>query len=113
MSEAPRCPCCGHAIDGSEKLSAAVAVAAAHASPQERRILFFLAKRFGSRVPTTSLIDYLYADDQNGGPENAERVLRVVNCRLRKKLRPVGLTIRGYGGRPIGSGETILDWAAA
>ncbi|NMG39826.1 hypothetical protein GRZ55_11280 [Chelativorans sp. ZYF759] len=84
------CPCCGSPI---AKAAPIEALDAAALSPQERRVVVALAGIYPRSVERRALIDTLYFDDPNGGPECANNVLGMVLARLRKKLPSHGWTI--------------------
>jgi DNA-binding response OmpR family regulator len=101
------CPCCRQQVDRVDPKDIADHV---DASPAERRVLDYLVQSFGHRVPTVSLTEHLYADNPDGGPLTADRIVRHHTWRLRERLKPYGLTIRGRGGRTLGGGTTELRW---
>lgn len=45
------------------------------------------------------LLNIIYADDRDGGPENANSSLHVTICKMNKILRAYGYQIRGKRGR--------------
>lgn len=55
---------------------------------QEKRILRLLINNEGRNLTTEEMVDYLYADDENGGPLTAKSVIGAVTSRIRKKLLP-------------------------
>lgn len=69
-----------------------------------RRILCTLVERATRWVDCEELLDVSYADREDGGPEGADDVLKVVVCRLRKKIAPLGAVIR------TGHGQLMLTW---
>jgi DNA-binding response OmpR family regulator len=60
---------------------------------REHQILALLNKQFGCVVPWDRLLDALYSDDEDGGPENARNVLAVCVCTLRRKMLGTGYQI--------------------
>ncbi len=70
-------------------------------SRMERRMVEFLAARtrFGRWVETSRVMDVLYADDPDGGPEFGRECVYVFAHSANKKLRPAGLKIESEQGR--------------
>lgn len=68
------------------------------ASSQQRSILEILIGAYPRKVRGPSLIDALYADDPNGGADNARTVVSVQMNRLRKRMAGSGWTIPKLGG---------------
>jgi DNA-binding response OmpR family regulator len=60
---------------------------------REHQILGHLNKRFGLVVAWDRLIDMLYADDADGGPNNPRNVMSVALCGLRRKMLDTGYQI--------------------
>lgn len=86
------CPCCGQewAIDDLPKLR----------GPRRNRIIEIVSRRPG--LDMHRLADLVYADDINGGPDDAAMVVRVTIAHMNKQLRRQGWRIAadrcGYGG---------------
>lgn len=59
----------------------------------ERIIFDTLARRYPRAISSPELVEEMYRDHYNGGPEQPERVMRVVLTRLRHKLAGTGWTI--------------------
>jgi hypothetical protein len=59
---------------------------------KERALLCALLRQ--PVVPKTRIIDALWADSPDGGPENPNSSLKVYLHGLRQKLLPLGITIR-------------------
>ncbi|RVD44634.1 helix-turn-helix domain-containing protein [Mesorhizobium sp. M4A.F.Ca.ET.020.02.1.1] len=102
------CVCCG--FDPELKDPEAIA-RAARLSSFEHRLFEIFRRRFGRYVEADQIAYLLYADDPNGGPLFAKEVIGVTVGRLRKKLKPYGLTIDGMMGR--GSSGRRLIWIEA
>ena len=49
-------------------------------------------------ILSTDLLDYMYGDDPNGGPETGKKALAVRICQLNKVLRKKGWCIRAPKG---------------
>lgn len=69
-------------------------------TPYEASTLLALAST-RAHISKAELIDALYGDDPDGGPDFADSVVKVHICRLRRKLAPYGWKIdteynRGY-----------------
>lgn len=63
--------------------------------PKAFRLALCLAVAGGNNrhLSTNEMIDAIWADDVDGGPETADTAVSVYLCRLRKLLVPVGVTI--------------------
>jgi DNA-binding response OmpR family regulator len=79
-------------------------------SPSERTIFEYLAPRIGEYVPTERIVGDLYDYRSDGGPENATGVIYVLLHKLRTKIQPYGLDIKGHPSRGEGGGRTRLYW---
>src|SRR4029453_1412959 len=60
---------------------------------REHQILALLNKQFGCVVPWDRLLDTLYSEDEDGGPENPRNVVSVGICALRRKMLGTGYQI--------------------
>lgn len=89
----PVCPCCGKPIERT--IDPAVVELFVQLRPTERAIFQALAMRIGQWVPSAELLDALYGEDAEGGPETAACILSQYISRLRQKLVPFGLVIDG------------------
>lgn len=67
-----------------------------HLSRKEQQIAAILHKRLGCIVTRNSLMDALYFDDPNGGPDG--KIVDVFVCKLRKKLIGSGFMIKSIHG---------------
>lgn len=85
------CPCCGQAIHAGR--APIEALEAAPLTVAERRLVQALVRIYPRSTTKTHLVDVLYDDDPNGGPETANLVVAVHLSRLRKKLPSYGWTI--------------------
>lgn len=90
------CPCCKQAVN---KVEPKALIAYLTLSPTERIIAELTAQSFGQTLPSDRVIDAMYADREDGGPDNTERILAIMTFRLRAKLKPYGLTVGSRGGR--------------
>lgn len=59
----------------------------------ERKIVESLARAYPRAVEKSALIDLLYDDDPQGGPDDPGNVVSTLVCRLRSKLPNYGWTI--------------------
>ncbi len=69
-------------------------------SPTQRVMIASLRHGQPEPVPTRKLVDAVYGDREDGGPENAEYVVRVHICQIRTKLAALGIeieTVKGLG----------------
>ncbi len=58
------------------------------------KLIWNIVRRFPG-VGIDRLVDLLYGDDQNGGPDCAINTVRTQICQLNKRLRQVGQSISG------------------
>ena len=69
----------------------------------QKRILEIVSKRTPAGVSARELVDLVYQDDPNGGPEAADVSVKTTICRLNKTLKEHGLRITGKrGSRSLG-----------
>jgi DNA-binding response OmpR family regulator len=61
------------------------------------KVLALLSTRMGRLVSKDALIDHLYSDDPDGGPDTADGLLSVVIFRLKQSIEPFGWTITSIG----------------
>lgn len=96
MTDRLACPCCGNWLpDGvvpREELAGLLL--AAGGNPTFARIVRRLARRPGHAVSGRDLADYLYRDDPDGGPLEAQEVISQIVCRHRNALRPYGWVLK-------------------
>jgi DNA-binding response OmpR family regulator len=84
------CPCCGQALNNRASLES---LASAPLAKLEHRIIDAMVRAYPRSVTRAGLVDVLYFDDPDGGPDSAENIVAVMMVRLRKKLPPYGWTI--------------------
>jgi hypothetical protein len=99
-----QCPCCGAAH--AARVDPAVIVAGIPLSALRRRLCEILLAQFGTFVATERLAAAMYADDPNGGPDDAAGVAR----QLVYKLRP-GLLARGLALESANDAGYRMCWA--
>lgn len=98
------CPCCNQPLPETDVqwnaqtrtvLRGGKAVSLA---PVQARFFDVLWRARPERVPREAIVQRVYADDINGGPESPNQV-SVLAWLLRKKLAPIGVTIAHGRGR--------------
>src|SRR6202049_982448 len=90
-----RCPCCGKFLtERAPKES----LRFLKLNQTQRRIVETLVSSFGEWIPTRRLIEAVYSDRPDGGPEGAESVISVAVATARPILADIGLTIQGKHG---------------
>jgi hypothetical protein len=90
------CPTCGH-----ELVAGHAPIEALASAPLEglmRRIVDALATIYPRSMDMSALVDVVYANDPNGGPESAAGTIRTVIARMRRILPRYGWTIPANGG---------------
>ncbi len=93
------CPCCRNLIGQAAPIDA---VRDSLSRPTLRILFGELSKRIGKSVRRDDLINACYADDADGGPDNAEKVFRVNMSRLRNAIADFGWHIECTGGNGRG-----------
>lgn len=108
------CPCCGSKVARAWVWDAEAGVlvtehgSSGHLNPQEATLVDALMKAKARVIHKDHLINALYGEHDE--PDVPDRVLDVIICRLRAKLRPIGVSIRTYsrrGYRLEGSGVAL------
>jgi hypothetical protein len=90
-----RCPCCGKFLtERAPKES----LRFLKLNQTQRRIVETLVSSFGEWIPTRRLIEAVYSDRPDGGPDGAESVISVAVATARPILADIGLTIQGKHG---------------
>lgn len=84
------CPTCGQSIDGPAPVKA---LADANLSVMQQKIVAALTSSYPNGIRTPAMVDIIYADDPDGGPDFAVYTLRMMMVRLRRKLKPHGWTV--------------------
>ena len=67
-------------------------------SPTQRAMIAALLHGQPKPVPTAHLVDVVYGDRDDGGPDNAEHIVRVQIYQIRTKLAHLGIKIETVGG---------------
>jgi two-component system, cell cycle response regulator CtrA len=82
-------------------------------SPQEEQILGILVAKSFVAYPT--LVDWLYSEQADGGPEDPRNVITTTVSRIKSKLRPYGYDIDTSWGRGYSMSEwmrkELRDWS--
>lgn len=97
------CPTCGGHLGEAAKIDD---VRAALTRPAWRTIFDLLARAPGRSVMRDTLIEALYGDRADGGPERADHVIKAHVSQLRRIIEPFGWTITVSRG---GSGH-LAQW---
>jgi hypothetical protein len=84
------CPCCGAQMSNTPPAGLLVD---SRLTPRARSVVEIMLEYHPRPVTKKRLIERLYEDDADGGPENTERNVRYYIRQLRKKLSPHGWTI--------------------
>ncbi|MDP1587299.1 MAG: helix-turn-helix domain-containing protein, partial [Prosthecobacter sp.] len=109
MNAETPCPCCGQTIApanapkwNENSRTIVVGDGVAVLTPMQARMFSMLWRAWpsGRLISVEQMMNHLYADDPNGGPEYHNTV-SVQISHMRKKLEPLGLTIRGRHGYAI------------
>lgn len=88
------CPCCGQQMPGGLPVEALENV---YFPPTELKIVSALARTYPRGMTARALVDVVYADDPNGGPDGAEHSMRQFIHRARKRMQPYGWRVGGFG----------------
>ena len=86
------CPCCGQDWEARSQLDAMLDAL----SPVARRAVSIIARRPGIRG--RDLADAVYADAEDGGPENAIGTIASVLVHNRQRMKAYGYAARGRQG---------------
>ena len=97
------CPACGGHIGEAAPIET---VREAVTAPVKKVIFDMLARRVGRAVLKDSIIDAVYGNRADGGPETASTTIQVQVCQLRRIIEPFGWTISNSRG---GAGE-LAQW---
>ena len=100
------CPTCGQPMNTPRMPLQALRLV--EFGKRKRRLVAALADAYPRAVNGAALIDAVYGDDPNGGPEAAELVLTALVSQLRGKLAPMGWTIPHQPAGPAGLQERRL-----
>jgi hypothetical protein len=79
------CPCCKRPLPPKIIVGGRI----------RQRVLDYVAKSAG--VTTQQIMDHVYADDPNGGPDSVNVITSTVR-HINKRIKPYGLRIKGSGG---------------
>lgn len=99
MSGRAPCPCCGGLLPAGAVPREEIAGLVDCTSAVFRTIVRRLAWRPGHWVATAELVEHLWRDDPDGGPDRAEDIVRQTIGRHRKRLFRLGWTIEAGWNR--------------
>ena len=95
------CPCCLRPLEAGQTVEM-THLLDARMPAQHRTLIEALIKAYPRRVTLDHLVDRLYGDDIDGGPDDPKQVIRAHVVRLRKKLPKYGWTIpKNNSGRGV------------
>lgn len=98
----PLCPCCGQAIAAPPPDKV---IEFMRMTKQQRAIAEAVLRAHPRRVPIDRIVDRVWGDDPDGGPEAPERIVHTVICKLNHRLQIYGWRIDGMAaGRGSGYG---------
>lgn len=92
------CPCCGGFIGEAAPIEQ---VRESITAPAQRIIFDLLSRSIGYAVRRDAIIDRMYGDRADGGPETADLILKAQVSQLRRRIEPFGWTVsvsRGGAG---------------
>lgn len=82
------CPTCGQVLPPPRPQGLTL-------TPVQRHILELVQRAGSHGISSRAIVDTLYADDPDGGPEHALRCVYVQVVNLNHQLRPKGFEVRG------------------
>lgn len=85
------CPTCGHSMNAGR--APIEALSGAPLGRLERLIVNVLVRAYPRAISRQIIVDYIYGDDPNGGPDNPDNIVSVLMVKLRRKLPQYGWTI--------------------
>lgn len=91
------CPCCGKIMDDVPPET----LLHLSVSPVQRRIIQYYVKKYPHYVNREQLIDWIYADDLDGGPDNPSNAISAHLYYMRPKLQEFGWAIDRIQGQGI------------
>lgn len=109
VRKAFQCPCCGQSV--MERIDPYRLVDHLKVGGIPRAIARILAANFARNVPTSLIVDCVYAGVKDGGPMDAAGVIKSSVHQLRKELVAYSLTVTG--SRHKNAGSYRLDWIDA
>jgi hypothetical protein len=96
------CPTCGQSLPQPKPRDLGL-------SPLRTR-LFEIVQRAGDNgIATPDLVNLLYAEHPDGGPDSAGQVVRTLICKINKRLKPRGYEIKGRSYGRGGGGEYVYQ----
>ncbi len=93
-----KCPCCGGDV---QRPSLQIVIDDLELPPQQAAILTAVWKMKGHPCPTTRIMDAIWADDPDGGPEyeTGLKYFKTQLSLLRKRLQGSGVSVDTVGFR--------------
>ncbi len=88
------CPCCGNTIATAAPVDM---VKDKISRGHNERIFSLLASRLGRFVSKDAIVEHIYGDDPDGGPDRADHVVSVLVNKLKNSIEPYGWTIKSIG----------------
>lgn len=97
------CPCCGNSIGEAAPIEQVKETI----TPPALRIIFdMLSRSIGQPVMRHIIIERIYGNRRDGGPETADTILKSQVSQLRRRIEPFGWTITVSRG---GAGD-LAQW---
>ena len=90
------CPCCGAPVEGAVSVEALLAI---QFGPVRSTLLRCMIEAYPRPRSARQIADYVYRDDPDGGPDGALDLVSINAHHIRKKIEPLGWTLRGVRGR--------------
>jgi DNA-binding response OmpR family regulator len=85
-----RCPNCGYSHTGR---TYAPEIEAVRMPRRQADVILRLRQAAGGVVTNAQLIDFVYGDQPDGGPESASFCIQSYICKARPKIQAVGWTV--------------------
>jgi DNA-binding response OmpR family regulator len=99
------CPCCGQLSDSAppffvDEDNNAVRVdgKTLTLSPLQTKLAAVMAKKYPHTATKVGIIELMYGDDPNGGPEYAESIIGIYVHAIRRKIKGTSLSIENIWG---------------
>lgn len=99
------CPCCGQLSESAppffvDEDNSAILVdgKSIGLSPLQVKLLAIMARKYPHTATKAGILEVLYGDDPNGGPEYADRIVLIYIHTIRKKLKGTSLSIETIWG---------------
>ena len=99
------CPCCGHETErprpffvDRDGCALHVDGVSIHLSPEHTKFAAALERKYPQIATKEAILELMYGNDPNGGPEYAETIMSIYVHRIRKKLQGTTLSIENVWG---------------